>query len=397
MKKKLILLCILPFILTGCWNYRELNDRAITTAIAIDKDDKGFKVSILIANAKSSQVSSKEGESQTIVYSDTGKSITEAIKKINLKSPKEVYIGHLHVIVVSEDIAKENMSNVLDYFLREPESVKRFFLIIAKDVKASSVIEILSPLESFPAQSIYSNIKMASESQALSPSVTYSKFIENILKIGTNPTLPTITILGDIEDGKKEDSLKQSKPDATTKLDNLAIFKKENLLGYASEDESRGINIINNKVKTTTTTFEYDNDYISIVLEEIKVSKSIEFINNKPVINIKYKSLGALREISNSKDLNNPDIIKNIEKSTEAAIKSLMQKGINAAQNIFKSDIFGFGNMIYKKSPTYFLDIKDWDNDYFPNLKINVDVDVELKTKGSLEQTLGGLTYEFNN
>lgn len=397
MKKKLILLCILPFILTGCWNYKELNERAITTAMAIDKDDKGFKVSILIANAKSSQVSSKEGESQTIVYSDTGKSITEAIKKINLKSPKEVYIGHLHVIVVSEDIAKENMSNVLDYFLREPESVKRFFLIIAKDVKASSVIEILSPLESFPAQSIYSNIKMASESQALSPSVTYSKFIENILKIGANPTLPTITILGDIEDGKKEDSLKQSKPDATTKLDNLAIFKKENLLGYASEDESRGINIINNKVKTTTTTFEYDNDYISIVLEEIKVSKSIEFINNEPVINIKYKSLGALREISNSKDLNNPDIIKNIEKSTEAAIKSLMQKGINAAQNVFKSDIFGFGNMIYKKSPTYFLDIKDWDNDYFPNLKINVDVDVELKTKGSLEQTLGGLTYEFNN
>lgn len=397
MKKKLILLCIIPFLLTGCWNYKELNERAITTAMAVDKDDEGYKVSILIANSKSSQVSSKEGESQTIVYSETGKSITEAIKKINLKSPKQVYIGHLNVIVVSEEIAKENMSNVLDYFLREPESVKRFFLIIAKDSDASDVIEILSPLESFPAQNIYSNIKMSSESQALSPSITYSKFVENVLKIGINPTLPTITIEGDIEDGKKEESLQQSTPDATIKLDKLAIFKNENLLGYATEDESRGINIINNKVKNTTTTFKYGENYISIVLEEIKITKSIEFINDKPIVNISYKSVGALREISNKIDLSEPEVIKKIEHETESAINLLMQKGINAAQNIYKSDIFGFGNMIYKKNPDYFLNIQDWDNDYFPNLKINIDVDIELKTKGSLQLTLGGLANEFNN
>jgi len=397
MKKKLILLCILPFLLTGCWNYRELNERAITTAMAVDKVDEGYKVSILIANSKSSQVSSKEGESQTIVYSETGKSITEAIKRINLKSPKQVYIGHLNVIVVSEDIAKENMNNVLDYFLREPESVKRFFLIIAKDVDASDVIEILSPLESFPAQNIYSNIKMSSESQALSPSITYSKFVENVLKIGINPTLPTITIVGDIEDGKKEESLQQSTPDATIKLDKLAIFKKQNLLGYATEDESRGINIINNKVKNTTTTFKYNDKYISIVLEEIKVTRNIEFINNEPVINIKYKSVGALREISNSINLSDPEIIIKLEQETEKAISLLMNKGINAAQNVYKSDIFGFGNMIYKKNPDYYLNIEDWDNDYFPNLKINVDVNIELKTKGSLQLTLGGLKYELNN
>ena len=396
MKKKLILLCILPFLLTGCWNYRELNEIAITTALAVDKTDEGYKVSILIANAKNSQVSSKEGESQTIVYSEEGKSITEAIKRINLKSPKQVYIGHLNVIVVSEEIAQEKMENVIDYFLREPESVKRSFLIIAKDVDASDVIEILSPLESFPAQNIYSNIKMSSESQALSPSITYSKFVENVLKIGTNPTLPTITIVGDIEDGKKEESLQQSTPDATIKLDKLAIFKGKNLLGYASEDESRGINIINNKVNTTTSTFKYGVEYISIALEEIKVTKNIDFIDNEPIINIKYKSLGALREISDIKNLGDPQVIKNIEKETENAVKTLMQKGINAAQNIFKSDIFGFGNMIYKKNPDYFLNITDWDNGYFPNLKINIDVDVELKTKGSLEQTLGGITYEFN-
>ena len=37
MKKLLIIPLI--FLLTGCWNYRELNQLAITTGIAVDKEN----------------------------------------------------------------------------------------------------------------------------------------------------------------------------------------------------------------------------------------------------------------------------------------------------------------------------------------------------------------------
>ena len=150
MKIKLLIPILFLFILTGCWNYRELNDLAIATGIAIDKSEDGFEVSVLISNARKAQVSTKEGESQTSVYSENGKTITEALRNINLKFPKEIYIGHLSVIVINEEIAKEGLYPILDYFLREPESSKRFYSIIARDCKAKEVISVLSPLESFP-------------------------------------------------------------------------------------------------------------------------------------------------------------------------------------------------------------------------------------------------------
>ena len=48
MKKAKILVTIflLSFILTGCWNYHELNDLAIIDTISIQKEDNNYKLTI---------------------------------------------------------------------------------------------------------------------------------------------------------------------------------------------------------------------------------------------------------------------------------------------------------------------------------------------------------------
>lgn len=397
MKIKLLIPVLFLFILTGCWNYRELNDLAIATGIAIDKSEDGFEVSVLIANARKAQVSTKEGESQTSVYSENGKTITEALRNINLKFPKEIYIGHLSVIVINEEIAKEGLYPILDYFLREPESSKRFYSIIARDCKAKEVISILSPLESFPSQNLYFNIKNSPNSQGVSPSVTFSKFIKNILKPGTEPFLPTVIIEGDSEKATDSDDLQKSVPSANLKLDTMAIFKDDKLIGYADEDESRGIDLINEKVENTTSSFKYNNHYISISLSEIKVKKSIDIIDDEIIAYITLESIASIKEIDGDENLNDKEVINDIEKKSEEAIKNIIERGLDCALKKYKSDIFGFGNLIYKKDPKYFEKIKyDWD-DKLNDLKTVVNVNLKLQTKGSLEQTIGGLLNDIKN
>lgn len=54
MKKILKLMISLSFliILTGCWNYREVNQDFIVTAAAIDKSSNGYLVTVEITYPK---------------------------------------------------------------------------------------------------------------------------------------------------------------------------------------------------------------------------------------------------------------------------------------------------------------------------------------------------------
>lgn len=388
MNKKLLFLIPLIFLLTGCWNYQELNSLAITTAMAIDKKDDEYEISILIANSKKQQVSAKEGESQTVVYSAKGKTISDALKNIDLENPRQTYIGHLSVIVISEEVAKEGLLDTLELLLRDSESTKRFYVAIAKDDDAKDVIEIISPLETFPSQTISTNIRASNESQAVSIATTYSKFVENLLKKGINPILPTITIEGDEKDGGEEKNLEQSSPKATLKLGTIAIFDDDELIDYATKDESRGINLMNNKISEMIVDYECDGSYLVASLSEVKSSIDIKFKDNKPIATINIKSAGDINENNCDFELTDPDDIDEIEEKINEEVKKLVKKGLKLIQEDLKSDIIGFGNLIYKQNPKYFKEIDDWDEDGFPELEVKIKVDVNIGTKGSARKSI---------
>lgn len=388
MNKKLLFVIPLIFLLTGCWNYQELNSLAITTAMAIDKKDDEYEISILIANSKKQQVSAKEGESQTVVYSAKGKTISDALKNIDLENPRQTYIGHLSVIVISEEVAKEGLIDTLELLLRDSESTKRFYVAIAKDDDAKDVIEIISPLETFPSQTISTNIRASNESQAVSVAITYSKFVENLLKKGINPILPTITIEGDEKDGSEEKNLEQSSPKATLKLGTIAIFDDDKLIEYATKDESRGINLMNNKINEMIIEYECGNNYLVTSLSEVKSSIDIKFKNGKPVATINIKSAGDINENNCNFELTDPNDIDEIEEKINKEVKKLVEKGLKLIQDDLKSDIIGFGNLIYKKNPQYFKKIDNWDKDGFPELEVKIKVDVNIGTKGAARKSI---------
>lgn len=56
MENEKILLLPLIFLMCGCWNYKELNNLAMTTGIAIDKIDNDYHVTLLISNSKNKQM-----------------------------------------------------------------------------------------------------------------------------------------------------------------------------------------------------------------------------------------------------------------------------------------------------------------------------------------------------
>lgn len=384
MKKLLIIPLIL--MLTGCWNYYELNNIAICTGIAIDKINDKYEVTYLISNAKKNEVSSKEGEAGTTSYKGTGDTIQDAINDLQIKMPFEPYNGHLVVTIISETIAQEGIENVLDLLARDTETRNFFYLLLSKNTNASDILEIISPLQTFPSQTIASDIETSSEKTSLIYKITYNDFIYNLLEQGKNPVLNSVTIIGDKEKGTDSKELSNTVPKATIKIDTLGIFKEDKLLGFATTDESKGINLLSNNVENFYVKTKCEDKYIMNYVENIKTKTNIDIKNNK--VNVDIKGTSTILEVNCKINLEDENTIKKIENDIKNELNKILTQSLNLVQKKYTTDVLGYGEIVHKKYPNEWKKIKNnWD-EIFKNLKVETNIDIKIEEQGSLIQTI---------
>ena len=383
--KKLLLIPII-LLLTGCWNYNELNNLAICTGIAIDKNENNYEITFLVSNAKKNEVSAKEGEAGTTTYSGTGQTLKEAINDIKLKMPFEPYTGHLVVTVISEDIAKEGLESILDYLARDTESRNFFYILLSKNAKAKEILEIISPLQTFPSQTIASDIASSSEESSLIYKITYNDFIYTLLEQGQNPVLNSVTIIGNKEEGTDTKELSDTIPKATIKIDTLGIFKEDKLIGWANKQQSEGINILSNNTNNIYIKTKCEDKYIMNYIDNNKAKTKIDLKNNKVKINITGTS--TISEVNCKINLEDKETIKKLENDIKEELNKTIYEATNLVQNKYKTDVLGYGKKIHKTNPKKWKEIKEnWD-EIFKNLKIETNLNIKINNQGTLLQTI---------
>ncbi len=381
--KKILLICLLTLITTGCWNYKELNDYSIATGMAIDYKDDEYEVTLLFSNGKKED---DKTTSQVTVTSGHGKTIYEAIKDISLSVPKEIYISHLSVVIVSDTLAKKGVTPTLDFLLRDPQAHQNIYFIVSKDSDAKDVLSVITPISDYPSQNITSSIKSTEKLQGRITNASFNNFVSTLLKKGISPISNSIIVVGDEEKGTKTEEQQNSKASATTKLDTLGIFKGDKLVDWADTEESIGINMLLDDVHILYLDIPCNNSTIELSSNFFKLKNKIE--KDKVTVDINVE--GKINEVGCSIDLKDENVIKELEKEAENKMMEYTGKAINKAKNL-KTDIFGYGNMIYDKYPKYFNSINDWDEE-FKNLNINVNVHYKINNTGALQQTIGDLS-----
>ena len=389
--KKIIFSFFIIIFLTGCWNYKELNEYSIVTGIAIDKSDNGYKVSTLISNVPkgSNGSESSSSNSEIVVYEGSGNSISEALKDIGLISPKELYLNSFYILVISDEVSKEGINNILDFFLKYSSSRNNFNIIISKDCKAKDTLKIMTSITNFPSQSISDNLKTTTELQGKIKTINFDDLISTIIRIGIDPTISTITIVGNIEEGFTKENLESSEPKAYVKLDNLAIFKGDKLIDFATKEESIGINIIDNQVNEMYFPISYNNENIIVDTIKFKSNVKSKIINNKPIINIYLQGEARIIETTGNINLENTNVIKKIQKKANNEVIKFVEKAINLSIKN-KTDILGIGRKIYQSHPKYYKNY--WDKN-LENIKFNIYSNLVLNNKVSAKNSLEG-TYK---
>lgn len=386
--KKLLLLIPLLLLLSGCYNYRELNDLAIVSAISINKMDDKYDVTAQVVNPKKEQDTSSSNEPDFITYNSEGKSIQEAFRLIVKESPKKMYGAQMQILIIDENIAKENLKDILDFLARDPEIRKEFYILIGK---SKDILEILTPLDNISSQNIMDSLKANNKYMGYSNLITFNDLISNFQNDNIEIALPSIEIIGNENKGDEEENLESTKSEASVVLSNIGVFKDNKLVGYLTEKESLAYNFVMNNITNAIITTNYPNDkYIVNGIIESSTKTEAKPKDNK--INIKIKGKAAISEVNYDIDLTKEKNVKKLEKDLNEKIEKFIKKSIKDINNKYNSDIYGFEDLYYKSDAEYFKNIKDkWDSEIFKNIKIDVSSNIEIVEQGNL---LGGLKNE---
>lgn len=381
--KKFLLIIITLFILlisSGCYNYKEINDMAIVSSIGIDKDNKNDKyiVSAQIMNSKESEDSE---DSQITVYTKEGDTVHEALRNITLKSPRKLYGNHLSKIVLSEEVAKEGIDNILDIFNRITEVRNEFIITIVKEDKASDVLKVLTTTESIPAEYVKLSLKIADKTSGLTYATKLDEFISLYLKKGIDPVVPVLKIDKKEKKGTTINNITTTNPISKIVIEDLAVTNKGKLETYLKNEEIIGYNFLRNQIQKMIIPVKCDdeNNYASILILKNKTKSNTAKKDNKYIINFNINSEAIITEYNCKKDLTDEKVIKKLEKDTEKKIKRYIKKSLNK-QKETKGKFLGLERIIYLDYPKY----KNEDYSVKYNAKVN------LVRKGEIRNSIKG-------
>lgn len=392
MKRIKFLILLLP-LLSGCYNYRELNELGITTAVSIDYKDNNFYVIAEVINPIKQQDASSSNNSPFINYNSSSSSLQDAFRKVVLESPRQLYAAQLEIIVLSEEVVNNHLEEVLEYFARDPESRTEIKIIVAKTEDSTKAITLQTLLTSLSSSNIIKSLDLQSKVLGMAYPVTLNELLNIYIDPYLEVVLPSMTLYGNYEIGDEKENITTSSPKAIVKIDGSTITKDNKILGYLDLEESKILNLINGKLKETIIKMNYYDGYIIFEPNRIKVSRELDIKNN--IIKINISGYSKTKEIQSNINVKDPKEVEKLNKALNMELEKKITDTFNSIREKYGTDVFGFQELYYRTNYKYFKEnCTNWYEDIYPKIKLEVKANVRLYEKGN---TLGGLRYERKN
>ncbi|MGE7997984.1 Ger(x)C family spore germination protein [Lysinibacillus sp. NPDC093190] len=388
--KAICLLMILTLFLSGCWSKRELNELAIVAALGIDKVDNEFEITVQVVDP--GEISSKQpssGRSPVITYHSKGTTVFEAIRKMTTVTARKLYFSHLQIVVLGDELAKEGISEPLDLISRDHEFRNDFDVIVAHDATADEVLNVLTPIEKVPANKMLKSLKTSEKTWGTTQSIKIDELINTLNNKEKSVVMSAIEIHGDKNVGMEQTNVKRSKSPVLLRYTGLAVFKEDKLIGNLTEDESRSLGYLRDRIESTIEILACPKGgTLSTEITHSKTKIKGEFEKGAPKINVSIDASQNVGEVECNIDLTKEKSILNVNKKTEELIKKRIEETIRTVQQNYRVDIFGFGEALHRTNPKEWKKIKkDWLT-IFQELPVKVEVHVNTQGLGTMENSL---------
>ncbi|WP_083273528.1 Ger(x)C family spore germination protein [Geosporobacter ferrireducens] len=363
MRKLVILLIILSIIaLPGCWDFREIQNHFLIVGIAIDphsgSEDLMVSARIPVPSSNLQEASTLMQEAKIVTRS--GKTVLTALEKMGKELKKKLYIGHLQIVVINEQIAKTHMKNIIDTLSRNPQIQRHVYLLITSG-EARNVISASSSLDTAPMTDLR-NMFDVNVSNSFIPT-TLDNFLLDVESHDADPAIPIITTNNN-----------------TISVEGMALFNGFDMVGTINGEETRFLSLLPYQKHTEEYYLvrgQYYNknpqDVFSIRIANKKSSIKVFLKEGRITAQVHIKLWGVIAEYPERPTGTSDEEIyhfagKQLEELLEKNGNNLIKK-----TKKYNTDILRIGKYVRAKYPTYWDQI-DWREEY---KKVDFDIHIE--------------------
>lgn len=351
----LLSLVLLPLLLTGCFDYHDINKVTFPTSIIFDVNDLGQEIVYLdcIKAYRSTNDSSDKG--RRIIYKGVGKTALEALSDINRVSSFKLDFTQTRAYIFTERASRKGIKKFLDLINNNSEfSMKPSAFVYYGDVE--ELLKTVSTDEEYLGLFLNDLVGKAKYNpRAVKSNINY--YLSNILMGSDTGLLTSI-------------ELKENAIDKKIEIQGASIFKDNVLVEKIDMENSLIYNIMMGNAKSGTLEVanpQSKENFITLQILDSNIKDKLEFQDGK------YK------------------IIKNI--NVEVSVSEIQGELVvdsNALEYIKVNEeayISGYAEYLFNKYKQENLDIFDIDRlaeMYYPNENIDDPLSVtelEVNTK----------------
>ncbi|KHF41395.1 Ger(x)C family spore germination protein [Halalkalibacter okhensis] len=390
--KRVFLMLMCVFLLTGCWDLNEIEEIGFALAVALDPvdDDEEIKETYLQETGRplpkemiqlnyqvvipgqieaGGEEAGGQAEGPFFNIRSVAMTIIKANRNFTTRRSRTMNTEHLKVLIINEKLARKGIiKELVDFFARDHE-MRRDKIVLISEGNGYEILERKMPLEMMPALSIDMISENESRSHSIPKPMEVGELINNVIDQNSY-IIPRII--------KTKNEFKMAGAAVFRGPDNL-------MLGWLGVYDIQGYNWLIGNVENEVLEAFYGPNEIPFAYENDFSDAEIDYQheNGKDVFRITIKAEGFFGEDWITElELNSADTLVKLEKAVEEEIKRQAEKIIEKMQTEFFTDIFGFHDEVRIHNFSYWEKVKEnWDGEdgVFRDAEIEIDVKVKIR------------------
>ncbi|WP_028546489.1 Ger(x)C family spore germination protein [Paenibacillus taiwanensis] len=360
-------LLLLLLSLSGCWDYKNVQDNNYVTAIGIDfQNDKYI---VYTQSLDFSNVAKQEGvkpKDKVPVWLGRGEGVTldAAINNIYNSSQLPIIWEHTTAIVFHERVLSQNMKSMMDTMLRYHE-IRYSPWVFGTHVSLKELFAVNNTFNLAPINSLLHNPMDMYEQQAYIKPISLREMLIELVEPGATLLLPSLST-------NNKQWFKDVKPNEQYEMDGIFVIEDNTYKGWYAKQDSLGLRWTNSSAARTALAIGRNNNKHEVLLtmETSRWDIHVHTYGNTLSYNIKANITGSVDEML--APLSESEIQELAEAKVKAEIKHTFKVGLD-----HNADLYGLHQYVYRQQVMYWKRKDNGKNiklspDDLDNIRINV-------------------------